>query len=131
MDTDGSHLFTADEANALLSELKPLVERMRLAFGTLHAARARLSDLAEKAVIGGGSRIPPHLMHAGEQLESSILAIQRYGVVIKDLSTGLIDFPAEREGRRVFLCWRPDETAVGFWHDMEGGFAGRQPLEPK
>lgn len=130
MDAVDDRLFTPQEANALLGELRPLVERMRLAFGTLHASRSRLMDLAEKAVLGGGSRIPPHLMVAGQQLEASILAIRRHGVVIKDLSTGLIDFPSERQGRRVFLCWRPGEPDVGYWHDVEGGFAGRQPLEP-
>ncbi|MBM3122351.1 MAG: DUF2203 family protein [Chloroflexi bacterium] len=130
MDGVDTRFFTPDEANQLLVELRPLVERMRLAYGTLHAARARLTDLAEKAVAGGGSRMPPHLMQAGEQLESSILAIRRHGVVIKDLSSGLIDFPAEYEGRPIFLCWRPGESAVGYWHEVEGGFDGRRPLEP-
>jgi len=129
MDGLETHLFTPDEANQLLGELLPLVERMRLAYTTLHAARARLSDLAEKAVLGGGSRMPPHLMQAGEQLESSILAIRRHGVVIKDLASGLIDFPAERQGRQVFLCWRPGEPVVGYWHEVDGGFDGRKPLE--
>ena len=131
MDVLDTRLFTPDEANQLLGELRPLVERMRLAYSTLHAARARLSDLAEKAVIGGGSRMPPHLMQAGEQLESSVLAIRRHGVVIKDLSSGLIDFPAEHEGRQVFLCWKPGESAIGYWHEVEGGFDGRKPLEPE
>jgi hypothetical protein len=130
MDGADTRFFTPDEANQLLVELRPLVERMRLAYGTLHAARARLSDLAEKAVTGGGSRMPPHLMQAGEHLEASILAIQRHGVVIKDLSSGLIDFPAEHEGRQVFLCWKPGEPAVGYWHEVEGGFDGRRPLKP-
>ena len=128
MDRSSSHLFTPDEATALLGELRPLVERVRQSYATLHAARARLSDLAEKAVVGGGSRMPTELMRAGEQMETAVLAIQRRGVVIKDLSSGLIDFPSEREGRPVFLCWKPGEPAVGFWHDAEDGFAGRQPL---
>jgi len=130
MDIPEARLFTPEEANQVLGQLRPLVERMRLAYGTLHAARGRLSDLAEKAVMGGGSRMPPHLMQAGEHLESSVLAIQRFGVIIKDLATGLIDFPAELQGRRVFLCWKPGEPAVDFWHEVEGGFSGRQPLDP-
>jgi len=129
MDNSSAHLFTPDEATALLGELRPLIERVRQSYATLHAARARLSDLAEKAVLGGGSRIPTDLMRAGEQLETSVLAIQHHGVVLKDLSSGLIDFPSERQGRAVFLCWKPGEPAVGFWHDVEGGYAGRQPLE--
>lgn len=129
MDNPATHLFTPEEANALLGELRPLIDRMRRSYSTLHAARARLSDLAEKAVLGGGSRMPADLMRAGEHLETCVLAIQRHGVVIKDLSSGLIDFPSEREGKPVFLCWKAGEPAVGFWHDVEGGFTGRQPLE--
>jgi hypothetical protein len=129
MDDSQARRFTPEEANQLLGELRPLVERMRLAYGTLESSRARLADLAEKAVMGGGSRMPPHLMQAGRQLELSLLAIQRHGVVVKDLAAGLIDFPAELHGRPVFLCWRPGEPAVEFWHEVEAGFSGRQPLD--
>jgi hypothetical protein len=103
---------------------------MRTAHATLRASQARLHDLMEKAVLGGGSRIPPELMHAGTHLEMAVMAIQRHGVVIKDVSVGLLDFPSERDGRPVFLCWKPGESAVGYWHDIEGGYAGRQPLDP-
>jgi hypothetical protein len=130
VDQTFAHRFTQDEANALLDELRPLVEQMRTAHATLRASQARLHDLMEKAVLGGGSRIPPELMHAGTHLEKAVMAIQRHGVVIKDVSVGLLDFPSERDGRPVFLCWKPGESAVGYWHDIEGGYAGRQPLDP-
>ncbi len=130
MDQAFAHRFTQDEANALLDELRPLVEQMRTAHATLRASQARLHDLMEKAVLGGGSRIPPELMRAGTHLETAVLGIQRRGVVIKDVSVGLLDFPSERDGRPVFLCWKPGESAVGYWHDVEGGYAGRQPLDP-
>ena len=130
MDQSLAHRFTQQEANALLDELRPLVQQMCIAHATLRASQARLHDLMEKAVLGGGSRIPPELMWAGDHLEKAVLAIRRRGVVIKDLSVGLLDFPSERDGRLVFLCWKPGEAAVGYWHDVEGGFAGRQPLQP-
>jgi hypothetical protein len=50
------------------------------------------------------------------------------GVVVKDLDAGLVDFPAERDGRAVFLCWQLGEDEVAFWHGVEEGFAGRKPL---
>jgi hypothetical protein len=130
VDQPFAHRFTQDEATALLDELRPLVHEMRNAHATLRASQARLHDLMEKAVLGGGSRIPPELMRAGTHLEKAVLAIQRRGVVIKDVAGGLLDFPSERDGRPVFLCWKPGEPAVGFWHDVEEGYAGRQPLEP-
>ena len=51
------------------------------------------------------------------------------GIELKDINTGLVDFLAERDGRDVYLCWRYDEPTVAFWHDLEAGVAGRQPLE--
>jgi hypothetical protein len=50
------------------------------------------------------------------------------GVVVKDLETGLLDFPTERDGEVVFLCWRYGEPSVAHWHSLDAGFAGRQPL---
>jgi hypothetical protein len=48
--------------------------------------------------------------------------------VLRDLDRGLVDFPSVREGREVYLCWTEDEQEIGYWHDLEDGFAGRQPL---
>ena len=55
--------------------------------------------------------------------------LAEWGIELKDLSTGLVDFPAMREGRVVYLCWRLGELQIAFWHDIETGFAGRQPLD--
>ena len=54
--------------------------------------------------------------------------IHALGVEIKDLDRGLCDFPALREGRVVYLCWVFGEDDIEWWHDIEAGFAGRQPL---
>jgi hypothetical protein len=54
--------------------------------------------------------------------------IRELGVILKDLDAGLLDFPHEREGRVVFLCWHPPEARVAFWHEIEAGYAGRQPI---
>jgi hypothetical protein len=51
------------------------------------------------------------------------------GVLVKDLEMGLIDFPAQREGQEILLCWRLDEPRIAWWHTLEGGFGARQPLD--
>lgn len=56
--------------------------------------------------------------------------LESLGIQLKDRRTGLIDFPSELDGRRVLLCWRLGEPSVQFWHDLDAGFAGRQPLSP-
>jgi hypothetical protein len=50
------------------------------------------------------------------------------GVVVKDVNTGLVDFPSQRDGREVFLCWRYGEERVAYWHDLDAGVAGRQEV---
>jgi len=55
--------------------------------------------------------------------------VQSYGCQLKDMEMGLIDFPAIRDGREVYLCWKLGEEQIGYWHDVEAGYAGRQPLE--
>lgn len=57
------------------------------------------------------------------------MEIQSLGIVIRDVDRGLIDFPAVRDGREVYLCWQLDEGEIAFWHDIEAGFGGRQPLD--
>jgi hypothetical protein len=51
------------------------------------------------------------------------------GCILKDINTGLVDFPTVRKGREVFLCWQHGEPEIAFWHDVDAGFAGRQPLD--
>ena len=50
------------------------------------------------------------------------------GVLVKDLDTGLVDFPGQRAGQDILLCWQLGEDEVAFWHGLEDGYAGRQPL---
>jgi hypothetical protein len=54
--------------------------------------------------------------------------LENLGIALKDRRLGLIDFPGELEGRRVWLCWRLGEPAIQYWHDLDAGYAGRQPL---
>jgi hypothetical protein len=67
----------------------------------------------------------------GVEAYNLYLAIERIrelGVFLKDLDSGLLDFPHERDGRVVFLCWHPPEEQIGYWHELQAGYQGRQPL---
>ena len=63
-----------------------------------------------------------------EELDGIVEEIEASGAHLKDVQLGLVDFPAEREGEIVYLCWQFGEPEVAFWHRVEDGFAGRQPL---
>lgn len=127
--------FTPDEANAALDEVRPLVEKM-VAHRRAHVeALARQEELEER-IKGNGGGIPPStLADAAEEVEREARAlaktideIDEHGAQVKDLDEGLIDFPALHDGETVLLCWKLDEDAIGYWHSVDDGFAGRRPL---
>src|SRR5579862_884601 len=120
-------LFTREEANELLPRLRPLLERAREVAAVL-GDRDRQRRLRSVTVGNGGGEAAREMMAEGDELSRVVAEITRLGVVVRDPTTGLVDFPAERDGEPIFLCWRTDEDDVGHWHDRDSGFAGRQPL---
>ncbi len=120
-------LFTLEEANALLPEVKRL-------FADIDESRATLRRLAPEATRasesqgGGGTMYGFQYADALTNFLASAQGILSLGVEIKDFEQGLCDFPHEREGKVVYLCWRRGEEAIEWWHDLDTGFTGRQPL---
>jgi hypothetical protein len=128
-------LFTTREANALLPELEPAIARMRAAAQTQLAASETLQSFARRLEVSGGGRpdageaeAQRELGEAVEQLRESLEALTRLGVQVKDPLRGLIDFPSERDGKLVELCWLHGEPVVSHWHRLGEGFAGRRSL---
>jgi hypothetical protein len=127
--------FTPDEANEALAEVGPLVERMVEHRRAHVEALARQEEL-EGRIRGNGGGIPPAtLAAAAAEVESEARALARaideiveYGVEVKDIDEGLVDFPALRRGETVLLCWKLGEDEVRYWHTVEDGFAGRREL---
>ncbi len=76
----------------------------------------------------GGGKASSEYGLEGYRLYLAVERIRELGVVLKDLDMGLLDFPHERDGRVVFLCWHPPEERVAYWHDLDAGYAGRQPI---
>jgi hypothetical protein len=120
--------FTREEADALLPQVEPLLR-------TLREARDRLTDaeaheaLATAAPANGGGAPGRVVGDAFLEVRDLLARIQGLGIVVRDIDRGLIDFPAIIDGGEVYLCWQLDEPEIAFWHDLESGFGGRQPLD--
>jgi hypothetical protein len=123
-------LFTVEEANDLIPVIRPKLEQIRAFYEKIALYRGSAKAAAASAEFGGGG------MESGSnyvkllyQIGKLTTEIGELGVQMKDYSRGLIDFPSWRDGRVVLLCWQlgePDE--IEWWHEVEAGFAGRQPL---
>ena len=123
-------LFTIEEANSLLSSVRPIVKSIQRSHRRLNSFQTAAKRAAEGAESGGGGMIQgPQYARLLIQLSFGAGQLESLGVQLKDYTQGLIDFPSMREGRVVLLCWKADEgDQVEWWHDVEDGFAGRQPL---
>jgi hypothetical protein len=121
-------LFTPAEANQVLDDLRPIVSDLMRARARLVEMQPALAPILEKLLGNGGNRVTAELLETFERLRADVRAIEARGVIVKDLESGLLDFPSERSGEVVFLCWRYGEASVAHWHPVDSGFAGRQPL---
>jgi hypothetical protein len=120
--------FSLPEARALLEEIRPLVERMLQIREAILARQPEAWPVVQKAVGNGGGKTASQLVQEFEKLDQTVRHIQDLGVLIKDVNTGLLDFPSLRDGRVVYLCWRYNEPDVAYWHEIDAGFVGRQRL---
>jgi hypothetical protein len=123
MTTD--RVFTVAEANGELAELRERLPRLREARLGLIASSERITGAV--AVDGGGVAGSDWFRHQ-ETLKTEVEYLAERGILLRDPDTGLIDFPAERDGEQVLLCWRLGEDDVGYYHGMHSGFSGRKPL---
>jgi hypothetical protein len=127
--------FTPEEANAQLEQVRPLVEQL-VAMRAEHAAALGRQEELEQKIRGNGGGIPPaELASATAEVDGVARRLARlvdeitsHGAQVKDLDSGLIDFPALHRGETVLLCWQLGEDEIAWWHRIEDGFAGRRPL---
>jgi hypothetical protein len=123
-------IFSVEEANALLPTVRRILEAVRRAHRRLLAYREAAKHAAEGAEQGGGGMTDgPRYVALLIELTTRTSEIETLGVQLKDYTRGLIDFPSLRDGRVILLCWQLGEgEQIEWWHDVETGFAGRQPL---
>ncbi len=120
--------YTRDEARALLPRVREWLDR--LAQSRAQYAR-REAELTQSRGMGddlGGEAVHDWVRHLVEMREV-LMEFHDREIQVKDLDRGLIDFPAIKDGREVFLCWEKGEGDVEFWHELDAGYAGREPLE--
>ncbi|HTR32986.1 MAG TPA: DUF2203 domain-containing protein [Gaiellaceae bacterium] len=129
-------VFTPDEANSALDEVRPVAERMV-------AIRTRMHELIEEqsglvTAIGGNgggyaasdlNAAQAELQQLAEEVGRCLAQLESLGVAVKDPDLGLLDFPALRDGEEVELCWHVGEESVAHWHEIGAGYAGRKPID--
>jgi hypothetical protein len=121
-------LFTVEEANALLPKLRELLKDVAVHRDRMREKAPHLEPILKASASNGGGRIGSEYGVEAYNLYLAIEHIRELGVLLKDLDTGLLDFPYERDGRVVFLCWHPPEERIGYWHEIQAGYRGRRPL---
>jgi len=119
--------YTRDEAQALLPQIRQWLGQLNRLRTELERLDKRLSGLTEGGQDAGGETVNNWIRTLAD-MQAVLAEFQRREIFVKDLSRGLVDFPAIIGGREVFLCWEQDESQVEFWHDLESGFGGRERL---
>jgi hypothetical protein len=131
--------FSLDEAQTLLPVLESLLRRAVAANAKAAALEAELQALNQRIFLSGGMNVDVATIarRRGEremairEAKDSINEIDSIGVQVKDLNSGLLDFPCMLDGEIVLLCWRLGEKQITHWHTLDGGFASRRPLDDR
>lgn len=127
-------LFTVEDANRTLPLVQRIVDDIVQQY-RLWREKVLELDLISSTSRGGEQRVRAEELERDSQrlareIDGFKRELEELGIQLKDPRLGLVDFPSEMNGRAVLLCWRLGESEVGFWHEVDAGYAGRQPLSP-
>jgi hypothetical protein len=121
-----SRLYTLETANRALPYVRAVVKEIRERYAHIQDLSDR-HDSVPMADENARNALREDIRVDANRLQECTEELRALDVDLKDYESGLVDFPAELEGRRILLCWRYGEKEVAWWHELEGGFAGRQP----
>jgi hypothetical protein len=121
--------YTPKEANEALSIVKPIIADLIKIAEKIRAHQPELWSVVQKSAGNGGNPKLSKLLPDFDLLDAHLHKIQDMGIEVKDMTIGLIDFVALRDGREVYLCWKHGEDNIQFWHEIEAGFSGRQLID--
>ena len=131
-------VFSVEEANHLLSQVALLVRQLQGLQDAILKTNQQLDEDAHKLSQGNGypiqdlkqqiAGLTTRQLNLIEAFQSALQQLENLGCVVKDVGAGLVDFYGMRAGELVFLCWRLGEEQIRFWHRLQDGFTGRQPL---
>lgn len=123
-------VFTVEEANALLKNIRPKLEKIRDCYARTQTMRESAKAAANAAGFGGGMEGGTKYVESLYEIGKLTTELNESGVQLKDYSRGLIDFPCNRDGEIILLCWQfGDGDEIEWWHEIEAGFAGRKSLD--
>ncbi|MET1232651.1 MAG: DUF2203 domain-containing protein [Candidatus Limnocylindrales bacterium] len=127
-----TRFYSIDQADARLRDLAPLLEKLRADRAEVAAAS---DELLRFRTTNGNAGHAEELKAREDRIRTLVHRMERYvsqlvawDITLRDIETGLVDFPALVNGRQICLCWRSGEERVGYWHELEAGFGGRRPL---
>jgi len=131
--------FTLDEAQSLIPLLESLLKRAMEGKRAAQEVETRIAELSRRIYLSGGMRVDVAAVAKDraemeghlQRVRESVSEIDSIGVQVKDMDTGLLDFPCKVDDQIVLLCWRMGESAIEHWHSMEDGFKGRKPLDER
>jgi hypothetical protein len=121
--------FSLMEANVLIPHLREQFLRIKTARSVILKIGGEIRKASTNMEMGGGSPYGSLYIRTLEDIATGMQSLQETGVLIKDLESGLCDFPHLSAGRIVYLCWQLGEEEIRWWHEITSGFQGRQPLE--
>ena len=129
-----AHYFTREEAEALLPQISVVLREIQVKYESVLQTQEELDALRMQAA-GNGYHLQDRIMNLQRELSQQAQTLRKlldeltgFGCVLKDPERGLIDFLSLRSGREIYLCWYLGEERINFWHYLDAGFAGRQPL---
>ena len=131
--------FTLEEANAMLPVVESLLGQAISAKETAELLEREIQSLRQRIFLSGGmtvsitdvARNRTETEAEVQRAKEALGELDAIGVQVKDLDTGLLDFPCRVEGELVLLCWRRGESRIEYWHTLEAGFRGRQPVDER
>lgn len=121
--------FTLPQANEAVKVIRPFMDEIQSIRDKILSSQPEAWTAVEKSLGNGGNRALSRIVQDLEKLEVLVQRILETGALIKDINIGLLDFPAMKAGREVYLCWQFGEGEIAFWHEVDAGYAGRQPIE--
>ena len=127
MDFKFTRHYTREEASALLPQIREWLQQLEVLRSSMRKHDQQVESLLDAGTDRGGPSVNDWVRTMAD-IQRVLEEFRSREIFIKDPARGLIDFPAIVGGREVFLCWQPGEASVEYWHDLEAGYPGREPL---
>jgi hypothetical protein len=123
---DVKRYFSLEQANVVMRAIRPLLAEILHIRQEILDRQPEFWPVIAKALGNGGNRAASEVADQFQRLDGLVHEINATGAILKDVNTGLVDFPAKRGDQEVYLCWQYGEDEILYWHSIDGGFAGRQ-----